>query len=198
MPAGIPVHVLLNPGLVQVIVDAPALPLNDAVPVHAPPVTLRALIVKLPLNVLGSVVPLIVPVQLWTSTAQVPFTPDPACVRLSVIACCAQLFDSKVPVQEPAMFAGGGGLGAVGVGLSRLHPTTHRLTRTAIKKRVIVTPSGARRRKIEAWWRESAADYISRNLIPYPHNKRNSDLSSNAVNLYEMSGTMDRCESASR
>jgi hypothetical protein len=63
MFTGIPVHVPLNPGLFHVMVAVAALPLKDAVPVQAPPVALRALIVKLPLNVVGSVVPLMVPVH---------------------------------------------------------------------------------------------------------------------------------------
>ena len=67
-----------------------------------------ALKVKAPLKVLGSTVPVIVPDHWATWTAHVPFTPVPDCVRLSVIATCARLLDSRVPVQVPATCAGRG------------------------------------------------------------------------------------------
>jgi hypothetical protein len=72
---------------------------------------------KVPVNEPASVVPVIVPFQSRPAAAHVPVTEEPLCVMLTFTADADQFDDSRLPVQLPAINAGGGGgggLGAVG------------------------------------------------------------------------------------
>ena len=102
----------VKPGLDQRIVVPPALPETApwAAPLQKPQTRLMVAVIRE-----ESTVPEIVPVQTFVEIAQLPLKDSPTCVMLNATACVAHSSEAIVPLQLPAMRAGGGGVGAVGV-----------------------------------------------------------------------------------
>jgi hypothetical protein len=112
---GVPVQLPpATPGLVHLSADPVAVPEKARVPVHLPPPTAGALYVNVPTKDDVSVEPEIVPFQSSGDVCHVPDTADDAWVMANATALAAKLEDSNVPLHEPAMFAGCGGVGVVG------------------------------------------------------------------------------------
>jgi hypothetical protein len=106
----------VKPKLVQLneVAPVPAGPETLAVPVHRrPPPACGAEIVNVPVKLVETTLPVIVPFQSGLTAAQVPVTVPPDWSRLMKIATGCQLLDSRLPVQTPdtcAKFDGAFGL----------------------------------------------------------------------------------------